>query len=346
MARAPSGGDRSPATITDVARAADVSIKTVSRVMNEEKRVRPETRARVLEAAQALNYRPNVMARSLAAGRPFLVGLVYNNPSIHYVNAIQVGAMKRSAELGLHIVMAEPDSAENAITDLLQLAAETRLAGLILTPPIGDAPGLIDALLDADMKLAVVAPAAPRAQVAQVRMDDVRAAYEITQLLIAKGHRRIAMIKGPPSHGASHWRATGFSQALTQAGIPIDPELFATGDFSFRSALAPTEKLLRLEAPPTAIFASNDDMAAGVIATAMKLGISVPERLSVVGFDDSPIATIVWPHLTTVRQPIADMAARALDLLVAGDSGADAEELAFDIIERGSTATPPAFIKK
>lgn len=329
-----------PATITDVAEKAGVSMKTVSRVLNEEPRVSPQTRERVLEAVAALNYKPNAMARGLASRRSLLIGLVCENPSLHYVHSVQLGAMRRSAELGLHVAVAHGGQRQLRPEDVVRFARDARLSGLILTPPLGDTPELLELLAREDLRLVSIAPRSPSPAIPSVAIDDISAAHDITARLIALGHQRIGLIKGPPSHGASHWRLEGFQLALAQAGLPFDSSLTREGDFSFRRALDVSAELLELRPRPTAIFACNDDMAAGALATAMRLGISVPEQLSLAGFDDSPIATIVWPNLTTIRQPIADMAERAVDLLVSTEAP-QRLRLPYTAIERGSTATVP-----
>jgi LacI family transcriptional regulator len=176
-------------------------------------------------------------------------------------------------------------------------------------------------------------------------MDDRRAAREMTRLLIEAGHHEVGFIKGHPDHGASELRYQGYVDALEEHGLELRPERVVQGYFSFRSGLEAAEQLLSAPRRPSAIFASNDDMALGVIAVAGRVGVSVPQELSVVGFDDTPGAQIVWPQLTTVRQPIEEMAAAAADLLISGQAGSAGARTApvpsrlleFEIVVRDST---------
>jgi LacI family transcriptional regulator len=177
---------------------------------------------------------------------------------------------------------------------------------------------------------------------AHVRMDDVRAAYEMTAHLIGLGHTDIGFIKGHPEHGASHLRYEGYVTAMKEHGHPVRESHVEQGWFSFRSGFEAAERLLDRPDRPTAIFASNDDMALGVMAVANRLRLEVPQTLSVAGFDDTPGAKVVWPQLTTVRQPIQAMAAAAADLLLTGATRTEGEAppsrlLDFELVVREST---------
>jgi LacI family transcriptional regulator len=174
-------------------------------------------------------------------------------------------------------------------------------------------------------------------------MDDRRAAYEMTGHLLQLGHRDIGFIRGHPGHGASRRRFEGYAQALADQGAALNADWVVQGNFSSESGVDCGQALLDRPDRPTAIFASNDDMGLGVLMVAARLGLSVPDRLSVVGFDDSTAAKIVWPPLTTVRQPVIDMAYAAADLLLARDahsSPPQARMLDFDLVVRKSTARP------
>jgi len=334
-------------TIVDVAREAGVSIKTVSRVLNHEPGVHESTRDQVLKVVEALRYRPKQSARSLAGGRSFLIGLLYYDPSAIFVGSLQQGATLRCRELGYHLVV---ESLHNDAPDLRQQIDRMVLAlrpdGMILTPPLCDNPEVLAALRDSGTPCVLMSPESDLRGVPTVRMDDVHAAEEITNLLISLGHRRIAVIKGPPDQSASAARYQGFVNALSAHELPLDPELVQPGDFTFASGRDAAYKLLSGRQRPTAVFASNDDMALGVLAAAQRLGLSVPGELSVAGFDDSPTAALVWPPLTTVRQPVAEMARAAVEMLVGG-SRADAvtavdeadlhKVLAHELIVRDST---------
>ncbi|CAM4109811.1 LacI family DNA-binding transcriptional regulator [Roseateles saccharophilus] len=304
-------------TIVDVAREAGVSIKTVSRVLNHEPGVHESTRDQVLKVVEALRYRPKQSARSLAGGRSFLIGLLYYDPSAIFVGSVQQGATLRCRELGYHLVV---ESLHNDAPDLRQQIDRMVLAlrpdGMILTPPLCDNPEVLAALRESGTPCVLMSPERDIRGVPSVRMDDVRAAEEITNLLLSLGHRRIAIIKGPPDQSASAARYQGFVNALRAHDIEPDSELVQPGAFTFASGRDAAHKLLSGRQRPTAVFASNDDMALGVLAAAHRLGLNVPGELSVVGFDDSPTAALVWPPLTTVRQPVAEMARAAVEMLV------------------------------
>jgi LacI family transcriptional regulator len=304
-------------TIVDVAREAGVSIKTVSRVLNHEPGVHESTRDQVLKVVEALRYRPKQSARSLAGGRSFLIGLLYYDPSASFVGSVQQGATLRCRELGYHLVV---ESLHNDAPDLRQqidrMVMALRPDGMILTPPLCDNPEVLAALRESGTPCVLISPERDLPGVPSVRMDDVHAAEEITNLLLSLGHQRIAFIKGPPDQSASALRYQGFVNALRAHGLEPDPELIQRGAFTFASGRDAAHQLLSRRQRPTAVFASNDDMALGVLAAAQRLGLSVPGELSVTGFDDSPTAALVWPPLTTVRQPVAEMARMAVEMLV------------------------------
>jgi LacI family transcriptional regulator len=333
-------------TIHHVARRAQVSIKTVSRVLNLEPNVRADTRAKVLAAVEALQYRPNQSARSLAGSRSFLICLFYDNPSPAYVSDVQVGVISRCREAGYHLIVEPIDSAAPDLGRQVRATLSTlKVDGVILTPPVSDNADVLAALDESGAPYVRIAPQSDLDRAAYVHMDDRGAAREMTRLLIEAGHRDIGFIKGHPDHGASHLRYQGYVDALEEHGLTLRPEHVVQGYFSFQSGREAAQELLSQSGRPTAIFASNDDMALGVIAVAGRVGVNVPHQLSVVGFDDTPGAQIVWPQLTTVRQPIEEMAAAAADLLISGQARSSDERpgpapsrlLEFEIIRREST---------
>jgi LacI family transcriptional regulator len=336
-------------TIHHVARRAQVSIKTVSRVLNREPNVRADTRERVLAAAEALQYRPNQSARSLAGSRSFLICLFYDNPSPAYVSDVQLGAISRCREAGYHLIVEPIDSAAADLGRQVRATLSTlKVDGVILTPPVSDNIDVLSVLEESGTAYVRIAPQSDLDRAAYVYMDDRRAARDMTRLLIQAGHRDIGFIVGHPGHGASHLRRQGYVDALEEHGLELKPSHVVQGYFSFRSGFEAAEHLLSAPDRPSAIFASNDDMALGVIAVAGRVGLSVPQELSVVGFDDTPGAQIVWPQLTTVRQPIEEMAAAAADLLISGQARSGEARpgrlLEFEIIERDSASPlpPPA----
>jgi LacI family transcriptional regulator len=304
-------------TITDVAAAAGVAIKTVSRVLNNEPKVRDSTRERVLAAVKALNYHPSLSARGLAGRRSFLIGLVYENPSANYVMDIQNGTMARCREERFQLIMHHCSVRGEALaTDIASLVDQTHVDGLVLTPPLSSSKELIEMLDERSMPFVRIAPNRLKHPSPYVDVDDHAAAREMTEYLIGIGHRRVAFIVGNPDHYASGRRLEGYKAALKRHSIEYRDDYVRQGFFVFESGLESGHALLGMAEPPTAIFASNDDMAAGVLMAAHQRGLEVPGNLSVAGFDDAPIAQIVWPRLTTVFQPAYDLAYKATDILL------------------------------
>ena len=304
-------------TITDVAKAAGVAIKTVSRVLNNEPRVRPATRERVMAAVKSLNYYPSISARGLAGRRSCLIGLVYENPSPNYIMDVQNGAMARCREERFQLIMHHYNGrGADLATDIGRLVDQTHIDGLVLTPPLSSSKELIQALDARKLAFVRIAPNRLRHDSPFVDVDDMAAAQEMTEYLIGIGHRRIGFIVGNPDHYASGRRLEGYKAALTRHGIEYRDDYVKQGFFVFDSGLESGAQLMSMPAPPTAIFASNDDMAAGVLMAAHQRGVKVPDQLSVAGFDDAPIARLVWPRLTTVFQPAYDLAYAATDMLL------------------------------
>lgn len=312
----PSRGGRQP-TITDVAQLAGVSMKTVSRVINKEPNVRDQVREQVLRAAAALGYQPNVSARSLAGVRSFLIGYLFGDPGGDYTHRVEVSILNRCRAAGYHLLLEQIDDAASDVAERTQaLVSQLRLDGVILTAPITDCAEVLRVLDEAQVPYVRIAPDSDSDRSPSVRIDDAKAALELTEHLIGLGHHRIGFIKGDPKHAAARLRLRGFRRAMTAHRLEIDEQLIEQGSFSYASGLDCARRLLHRRPAPTAIIASNDDMAAAAIAVAHEIGVQVPEELSVVGFDDAPIAQVVWPALTTVRQPISLMAETAAEMLL------------------------------
>ena len=238
------------------------------------------------------------------------MALVYDNPSPYYIAKIQSGAIDGCRKFGYHLVpepLGLPDDAaettqEEAVHRLLH---RLPVDGVILTPPLSDSSGVIKALESMNIPFVLVAPSGQKTGISAVKMDDVQAAREMTNFLIAQGHKSIGFIKGHLEHSATALRYEGFQEAMAEANLKVHDHEVKQGDFSFRSGVVAAEELLEdVNTRPTAIFASNDDMAAGVVSVASRLGIVVPDELSVCGFDDTPLAKILFPQLTTV-QPVS-----------------------------------------
>jgi len=329
-------------TIDDVAKAAGVAIKTVSRVLNDEPNVREETRARVLAAVEALHYFPSLSARSLAGRRSYLIGLVYENPSANYIVDIQHGAMARCRQEKFRLFVHQCSGRDaELIRDVIGLVDQTHVDGLVVPAPLSQSIDLIRALDRRKLPFVRISPSAIDHRSPSVDMDDEGAAREMTEHLIELGHTRIGFITGHPTHHASALRLDGYRAALQAHRILYEPAYVKQGHFVFESGLGAGRELLALPKRPTAVFASNDDMAAGVLMAAHELGLQVPSQLSVAGYDDTYIARITWPRLTTVHQPSYDMAWSATDLLLQAlknGEGARTSRLAHRLIVRESTA--------
>lgn len=333
-------------TINDVARLAGVSIKTVSRVMNDEPNVRDETRAKVREAADALQYRPNLLARSLAGSRSFLLGLLYHNPVPTYIMQMHHGVVKRCRESNYHL-LAEPQDLRSGEVErsIAALLSTIRIDGVILTPPLCDMAVVLQTVEAANVPYVRIAPFLYPGRTASVRMDEARAAYEMTQYLLGMGHRDIGFVMGHPEHGGSHLRYKGFVDAMRDAGLEPRETWIKQGLFTFESGVEVGHAFFAEGQPrPTAIFSSNDDMAFGIMSVAQQVGIRIPDDISIAGFDDTPGCKLIWPHLTTIRQPVTDMAFAAADILLErNNTNEDAprfhsivRELPFSLIERNS----------
>lgn len=320
---------------------------TVSRVVNKQGLVKEATRAKVQAAIDELHYRPNLSARRLAGGKSLYIGLVYHNPSPGYLTKILVGGLSACREnghhlvlenLGLHTPFAEPEKTA-------EFLAGTGLDGVIVTPPLSDIEKFVDTLEGLGIPVIRIAARNIETDKLHVSMDDEAAVTKIVNHIINYGHKDIAFIKGPETHPSTYHRFDGFMKAMQVNGLNVNPDYIVDGDFTYKSGLDAAKLLLETENPPTAIYASNDDMAAGAVTAAYMKGLTVPKDLSVAGFDDTEIATNIWPALTTIRQPISDMSASAVNLLAAnilGESEANTRNaiLDFELIERDSVAAP------
>jgi LacI family transcriptional regulator len=304
--------------IEDVAAAANVSMKTVSRVLNNEPNVREEMRKRVEEAVQRLQYRPSHSARSLAGQRSYAVTFAYENPSLNYLMEIQNGVLEACRAHHYNLLLAPLAYGDrDSINELTGLLENFGSDGFVLIPPLADDLALLAFLEERGIPFASVTPRAGNGRMG-VTMDNHAAVCDLMAQLVRLGHRRIGHIKGHPDHGASEWRLAGYRDALQLADIAYDAALVVEGEFTFESGVRAGHCLLDLSQRPTAIFAANDDMAAGVLRVATERGLSIPRDLSVCGFDDTPISRHVYPALTTVRQPTRDMGRLAtLELLKA-----------------------------
>ena len=329
------------ATIKDVSRIAGVSMKTVSRVLNRERYVSDKTRLRVEQAVAELNFLPSVAARILAGKRSHQIALIYDNHSPHYIHQIQTGVWARCIEEGVRLLAQPSDVASTSLArDVGGLIDQTQVDGVILSSPVTDAASVLEELERRGVSYVRISPGTDHERSSSVSMDDVQAADDMTSHLIALGHRRIGFVIGHTNHTASDLRLFGYRRALDRAGLPFEPKYVRPGAFDFASGEAAADILLDLQNPPTAIFASNDDMAAGVLTVAHRRGMSLPGDLSVAGFDDTALASQLWPPLTTVRQPTRELAYAAASLLFEAQGENVHRRLPHELVLRASTAAP------
>jgi LacI family transcriptional regulator len=337
-------------TAQDVAKRAGVSPMTVSRVMNGEKNVRKETRDAVMAAVKELRYAPNLAAKSLASADQLRLGLIYANPSVAYLSEFLVGMLDEVGRVGVQLSLAhcEAGNVQSERAAVRQLIAG-QVSGLMLPPPISDSQIVRQEAAGASLPLVSVATGRFQGDVSCIRIDDRRAAYDMTRRLLELGHRHIGFIAGHPNQTSSAERLAGFEAALKELA-PHAKKHVVQGFFSYQSGLLAAEQLLSRKDRPSAIFASNDDMAAAVVSVAHRRALDVPRDVTVVGFDDTSIAVTLWPELTTVRQPIGEMAAAAVNLLlriIRAKRDGEPEPasdivMAHTLIERQSSATASA----
>jgi LacI family transcriptional regulator len=346
MVRASPRDARSTPTLQDVADHAEVSIMTVSRTIRGDAKVARATRQRVENALVALKYPRPIAHRPFPPEQEIRIALLYNQPRSSHLSGFLINSLLEARHNHVHLELETFEDrlpGEEIVDELL--AARTH--GVILLPPLCDSPEILDALAAADIRVVAVATGRTQRETSSVTIDDEQAARDMTQHLIALGHGRIAFILGDPRHRSTKRRLDGYLRALTEAGIARDDGLIEQGLFTYRSGLDAAERILSQAQPPTAIFASNDDMAAAAVAVAHQRRLDVPRDLSVCGFDDAPLATTIWPELTTVRQPMDDMSRAAIELLVgeirAGwHTGAKPKQLVLDhkIVRRQSDSAP------
>lgn len=304
---------RSLVTLHDVAKLARVSPMTVSRFIDGSRKVRDS--ARVKAAIEELGYSPDAAARSLASAGAIKIGLLYGNPSATFSSEFLVDLLENSRRIGCQLVIEKCSSPRRERVAANKLMAET-VDGVILPTPFCDSQALINQFDQAGLPTVAVGTGRENAKGLSLRIDNFRAAQEMTRHLLSLGHRDIGFIRGHPRQIDSAQRYEGFVAALKAAGLKAPENRVKQGQYTFRSGFSAATALLQGKRKPTAIFASNDDMAAGALAAAHRMKLEVPRDLSIVGFDDTPLASAVWPNLTTIRQPLNELTRLALELLV------------------------------
>lgn len=259
-------------------------------------------RRKVKEAAAALDYHPNLAAQSLIARRSFLIGLTYERPSPSYVVELQNGALGRLENERYRLVVLPFNHVASRPEELGKLLLRAGLDGVLLAPPACDQPLLLDMIERQKLPYARITPHSDLDRGLVVAMDEVAAGHTVAAHILSLGHRRIGVILGDPSHAASRGRMEGYRQAFGEAGVRIDESLVGTGDFTYDVGYRVARTLLDRPLRPTAILAQNDDMAVAAIAAARDLGLSVPDQLSVAGFDNSEVSRTAWPPLTKTQK--------------------------------------------
>jgi LacI family xylobiose transport system transcriptional regulator len=330
------------ATLAEIAREAGVSAPTVSKVLNGRADVAPGTRTRVEDLLRAYGYR----RRRAEATRSPLIDLVFHELESAWAMEVIRGVENAAREEGLSVVLSESAGRLTPGRTWADQVAARRPHGVILV-----LSGLDESqralLTSRSIPFVVMDPAGdPGDNVHSVGATNWQGGLAATRHLVDLGHTRIASISGPSRMMCSRARVDGYRAALETAGLPVDPALLKVGDFHHETGYRAGLELLRSPNPPTAVFAGNDLQALGLYEAARELGLRIPEDLSVVGFDDLPIARLVGPPLTTVRQPLMEMAETAAKLVLNlgredGTSGATRVELATSLVVRNSTAAPP-----
>lgn len=272
-----------------------------------------------MASVKALNYTPNASARSLRATRSYSIGYIYDNPNAYYIINMQNGILnscrENHFELLIHPLDHRSDDLKERITELVH---NSRLAGVILTPPFSEMPEISKLLTKLKVPYVNIVSGNQQTQHKNyIVIDDHKSAYNITQHLIDLGHEKIAFISGGMSHQSTLERFKGYQDALIDNGIRPLKRLFIEGSYSYESGVESTEKLMNLKNKPTAIFAANDEIAAGAIFQCRLIGMSIPDEVSVVGFENSPFSRQTRPKLTTADQPNEFIAEQASNLLIA-----------------------------
>lgn len=339
-------------TIKHVAADAGVSLQTVSRVINKEPNVRPEMMERVQESITRLGYVPSIAAQRMSGSRSYLIMALNDRErtiegwrareGTDWVDQMLLGGMLTCAEHGYRLIVELVDTHSDHIARELSAAlAALQPDGVILTPPHSANPAILKLLDDAHISLARIGSLLPGPGFCLTMGDDL-AAKLAAQHLIELGHSRIGFIAGPADYELSGWRVDGWRGAMAAAGLVTDG-LLAEGDFSYDSGLGAAPKLL--DAGATAIIASNDQMAMATLQVASERGLAIPDDLSLISFDDTPVVRFNHPPLTAVTQPIAEVTARAVELIIDERSGSAPDGAVVvkpSLTIRQSTAAPPA----
>ena len=326
-------------TIDDVAALSSVGRTTVSRVLNGGQNVRDIVRERVLAAVKTLDYKVNLQARSLASGSNKVIALIYSSnlesePNSYYHSGLELGALRACTDSGyqLQTHAINQDSADY-YDKILRIADKSRFDGLIISPPFCDDIKLLNALIEKDCPFVCISAGNIAAKSAHsIGIDEEMAGYEIAKYLLRLGHKSFGYILGLQGHISAQQRYSGYVRAIEEVGIEVKDQILERGNFTFKSGIEIAQNILTRPNPPSALIFANDDMAAGALFSAHKLGIKVPQDLSVVGFDDTPVSEIVWPPLTTVHQPLKAIGQQSVQILLKKMSGINGVEIPLQTI--------------
>jgi LacI family transcriptional regulator len=337
-------------TIDDVAALAGVGRTSVSRVLNNGPNVRPQMREKILKAVETLNFKVNQQARSLARGETKKIGIINasdfdKEPNSYYSAAIEIGALRacaaRSYSLQTHTIN---QNSINRIEIIKAILEQNSYSGIILTPPFCDDIKIIKLAQEFDCPIvAISAGQETQKLIANIGIDEELAGFAITSHLIKLGHRKLSFIQGIAQHLAAEQRFHGFIRAIKEANIPENEIIVERGNFTFKSGIENAQKIFESSQRPSAIICANDDMAAGALFCAHRLNLKVPNDISIVGFDDTPVSEIVWPPLTTIHQPLKRFGHEAINTLIdiienpIEDVQPINRTIDFTIIERQST---------
>ena len=333
-------------TIKDVAKQAGVSIKTVSRVLNEDDNVRESTMEKVNQAIAALGYKPNLHARKLRKQMSYMLAVLHCHPEEPIASRLVQGVYQGCNEVGFDMLLhpCDPEALE-LVDEIIEMVKRTQVDGLVVGPPLSNNEKLTTKLHELEIPFVSLAPKLPSPYPYVVSQESI-VAKQVTEYLISLGHKDIALILGPKGHGAAEWRLAGYLEAMQEAGYDVQADKIIEAKGDFTSGEKAARKLLNSETKPTAIFATTDSMACGVYKVAAQLAIKIPSQLSVIGFDDVQLAQQLWPALTTVRQPTADLCKNAVRMLVTMINEKrwdvdNATDLTCELIVRDSTAPCP-----
>ncbi|MFB5265636.1 LacI family DNA-binding transcriptional regulator [Paenibacillus enshidis] len=303
------------ATIYDIAREAGVSIATVSQVINGKGKISEKRRAEIMEIMERLNYQPSAIATALTGKQTYTLGLLVPDISNPYFAELARAVEDRSRQLGYSVVICSTDNKDERVERYLNLLQQKKVDGMMIGTGISNA-GILTPLLQQSIPFALIARHMPSLAVHTVATDDRLGGALAAQHLLDLGHTRVAVLSEPAGVSSSQERLRGFREVLEKAGHTLAPERIRESTAELNAAKAAVLELLGQSAQPTALFCCNDIQAIGALQAAKELNLRVPQELSVIGFDNTILASVTSPPLTTIAQPIEDLGRHAVDLLI------------------------------